>query len=46
MQIFNDWIQETVHDLESYVPNEEEEAQHIKEATRKHSSHLLLNAES
>jgi len=46
MQIFNDWIQETVHDLESFVPNDEEEAQHIKEATRKHSSQILLAAES
>lgn len=43
--MFNDWIQETLHDLESYVPNEAEEAQHIKEATRKHSSQILMNAE-
>ena len=46
MQIFNDWIQETLHDLESYVPTEKDDDMEVKRISQKHSSQILLNAES
>ena len=46
MQIFNDWIQETLHDLESYVPTEKDDDMEVKKISQKHSSQILLNAES
>lgn len=43
LQILNDWVQETSHDLESYQPPAEEEYE-FKRATRNHSSQQLFKA--